>query len=157
MRIIDADLNDAVHRAAVVEMVDGYSRMAIGAGKPLSGEVRARLADGLRDAGAIVLLAEEGGRFIGIAACLRSYSTFAGKPVVNVHDLAVMNDAQGRGVGGALLAAVEQRAAEMGCGKVTLEVRSDNSAARRLYGKRGYRGADLAADPAATLFCEKAL
>ena len=157
MRIIDADLNDPAHREAVVALTNAYARMPIGDGKPLGEDVRGRLADGLRDCGAVVFLAEVDGEFVGIATCMKSYSSFAARPVLNVHDLAVMTDFHGRGIGDALLAAVEGRARAIGCVKVTLEVRADNAAGRKLYARRGYAGAEFEAHPDATLFCTKLL
>jgi ribosomal protein S18 acetylase RimI-like enzyme len=157
MRIIDADLNDPVHREAVVALTDAYARMPIGGGKPLGEDVRARLADGLRECGAVVFLAEVDERFVGIITCVKSYSSFAARPVLNVHDLAVLAGFWGRGIGDALLAAMEARARATGCVKVTLEVRADNAAGRKLYARRGYAGAEFEAQAGATLFCTKVL
>jgi [ribosomal protein S18]-alanine N-acetyltransferase len=56
----------------------------------------------------------------------------------HVMGLAVVPAAQGRGWGGALLAALVAAAATVGCGGVTLEVRPSNVIARRLYGRAGF-------------------
>jgi [ribosomal protein S18]-alanine N-acetyltransferase len=59
----------------------------------------------------------------------------------HVMGLAVVPAAQGRGWGGALLDALVAAAVASGCGGVTLEVRSSNATARRLYGRAGFTAA----------------
>jgi GNAT superfamily N-acetyltransferase len=51
-----------------------------------------------------------------------SYSTFAGRASVNLHDFSVLPDAQGKGIGTALFEELERRARGRGCAKMTLEV-----------------------------------
>ena len=64
---------------------------------------------------------------------MTGFSTFTGKPLINIHDLTVTAGCRGRGIGRLLLKAVEAKARELGCGKVTLEVREDNAPARQFY------------------------
>ena len=61
-----------------------------------------------------------------------------GGDVADVMTVAVAPHAQGRGLGGLLLDELERRAAARGAGHVILEVRADNTAARRLYEHAGY-------------------
>jgi ribosomal-protein-alanine N-acetyltransferase len=61
-----------------------------------------------------------------------------GGDVADVMTVAVAPHAQGRGLGGLLLDELERRAAARGAGHVILEVRADNTAARRLYERGGY-------------------
>jgi ribosomal protein S18 acetylase RimI-like enzyme len=56
-----------------------------------------------------------------------------------VHNLFVRSGHRGEGVGGDLLAAAEARLAAEGADVVALEVMADNDAARRFYGRAGYR------------------
>jgi ribosomal protein S18 acetylase RimI-like enzyme len=67
------------------------------------------------------------------------FSTFQGLPLLNIHDLAVLPAQRGAGVGRALLAAAEEHARATGCCKLTLEVQEDNTPARRLYERVGFR------------------
>jgi ribosomal protein S18 acetylase RimI-like enzyme len=133
----------------------------MGGGAGLAEDVRARLAGDLRErvarGGAVVLVAERGGEPVGVAVCFLGYSTFRGRPLLNLHDLAVLPAARGAGVGRALLDAVGARAKELGCCKVTLEVREDNATARRLYARAGF--VDSAPDGARTrtLFLEQSV
>ena len=139
-KVILANLDNAEHQAAIIEMLDMYSRDEFGAGVPLSAAARERLIPGLKKhGGARVFLAFEDGRPVGVAICLLGFSTFRGLPVLNIHDTAVDLSFRGRGVGRELLAAVEAHARELGCGKVTLEVRSDNSRAMAAYRRAGFQ------------------
>jgi ribosomal protein S18 acetylase RimI-like enzyme len=65
-------------------------------------------------------------------------STFHARPLLNIHDLAVMPEWRGHGVGTALLGAIEGRALQRSCCKVTLEVQDDNQRARALYERCGF-------------------
>jgi len=134
-----ANLADASDQATVVELLDMYAQDPMGDGAPLADDVRQRLVPGLRDQpGCRVFLAFVSGRPIGLAICFLGYSTFRAKPLLNIHDLAVSPAVRGRGVGGALLQAVEDEARRCGCCRLTLEVKADNHRARKLYRSFGF-------------------
>ena len=134
-----ADLADPAQASALVEILDAYAREPNGQSAPLPPEARANLAAGLRaHPSAFVLLAFDGARAVGAAVCFVGFSTFAGKPFVNLHDLAVLPGHRGRGIGSELLAEVERRARELGACKVTLEVHDTNRGAKRLYEAVGF-------------------
>src|SRR5688572_2976429 len=138
VQIRDADLAAEADAAAVVEIVNAYALDPFGGGVPLPPEVRARLVPGLRaHPTTVVLLAEADGRPVGVAVCFIGFSTFQARPLLNVHDLAVLPSHRGRGVGRALLTAVEARAQARGCCKITLEVLETNHRARALYASCG--------------------
>jgi ribosomal protein S18 acetylase RimI-like enzyme len=144
-RIREADLSDSADASALVEIVDSYARGPGGQNAPLTPEARANLAKGVREhPAAFALLAFDGARAVGAAVCFVGFSTFAGKPFVNVHDLAVLPSHQGRGIGSRLLAEVERRALAAGACKVTLEVVEANHGARRLYARHGFGPSDAA-------------
>ncbi len=134
IEIREADLSTADDAEAVVALLDEYARHPMGQSQALPEDVRARIIPGLqRHPGAFVLLACDGADRIGVAVCFRGFSTFAGLPLINIHDLAVTAAHRGKGVGRALLEDVLRRARDAGCAKVTLEVREDNFNAKRLY------------------------
>lgn len=56
----------------------------------------------------------------------------------DVQTVAVRRDAQGRGVGAALLAELLAEARRRGCASVTLDVRADDPRARALYARFGF-------------------
>ncbi len=151
--IREARLQDPGEGAALVEIIDSYARGPGGQGAPLSAEARATLVSGLlAHPATMTLLAFAGERAVGAAVCIWGFSTFAGRPMLNVHDLAVLPDCQGRGIGRRLLAEVERRARERGCCKLTLEVHATNAGAKRLYQRVGFGPWD-----SPTLFVSKPL
>jgi ribosomal protein S18 acetylase RimI-like enzyme len=89
----------------------------------------------LRGSGAEILVASEQERLRGaLVLFFRRGSTIA-----RVYSLAIDAAARGRGIGGQLLAAAEQTARDRGCSVLRLEVRRDNTPARRLYEARDFR------------------
>jgi GNAT superfamily N-acetyltransferase len=152
-----ADYCDAHDAADVVALLDAYARDPMGGGEPLRDDVRARLTGDLAaNPQAFSLLARIEGRAVGLANCFMGYSTFAAAPLVNIHDLAVLPDARGKGVGQALLHGIEAEALKRGACKITLEVLSRNPA-RHLYTREGF--GDYQLDPATghALFWQKRL
>jgi ribosomal protein S18 acetylase RimI-like enzyme len=156
----EADFSRPAHARGLLEVLDNYAAGPMGGGVPLAPSVRERLVPALRDnPGALVLLALEPASelAVGVATCFFGFSTFQARPLLNVHDLAVLSAYQGRGIGEALLVAAEERARARGCCKLTLEVREDNARARRLYTRRGFADFELAGQRLPTLFLSKAL
>lgn len=157
LEIRDADLSVPADATAVVDLVNAYACDPMGGGAPLPADVQARLVAGLRGhPTTLVLLAFVDGSAVGVAVCFFGFSTFQARPLLNVHDLAVVPAARGRGVGRALLAAAEARARARGCGKLTLEVLEENHRARAVYARAGF--ADVACGASAsTRFLAKPL
>ena len=137
--VLEADLGDRRHQAAIVYLVDAYARDPMGTGEGLPDEVRDRLIPGLRQhPTSMIFLAFDGAEPVGIAVCFVGFSTFAAQSLINIHDLAVVPTYRGQGVGRLLLKRVEDRGRELGCCKLTLEVRADNHRAQRLYTRVGF-------------------
>jgi len=146
--VVAAELAEPAHQRAIVELLDMYAREPTGANQPLTEETRRRLIPGLAaQSNGCHFLAFDASHAIGLAICFFGFSTFAARPLLNIHDLAVHSEYRGRGVGRALLQAVERAARAAGCCKLTLEVRSDNRSAQALYRSVGFGpGADESLD-----------
>tara|TARA_R110002111_G_scaffold133331_1_gene199175 strand:- start:141 stop:626 length:486 start_codon:yes stop_codon:yes gene_type:complete len=144
IHVIQADLNNPRHQADLVAMLDAYAQDPMGGGQPLSEDIKAQLIPGLKaHPTSHVFLAYRGdpqtdGQPAGVANCFTGFSTFAAKPLINIHDLAVAPTARRMGVGRKLLDAVAEKARALGCCSVTLEVRDDNPAAINLYQTYGF-------------------
>jgi ribosomal protein S18 acetylase RimI-like enzyme len=137
--VIEADLNDPEHQTAILQLINAYARDPMGDGRDLPAAVRERLIPGLRrHPTALVFLAFDEATAVGVAVCFVGFSTFAARPLINIHDLAVIPDHRGRGIGRLLLAQVEAKGRELGCCKLTLEVRDDNHRAQQLYQRFGF-------------------
>lgn len=158
IHVVRADLDDSRHQAAILEMTRAYAQDPMGNGRDLAEDVRRALVPGLRaHPTTLVFLAFEGERAVGIVTTFVGFSTFAARPLVNIHDLHVRPEAQGQGVGRRLMDAVEAEARARGCCKLTLEVQENNPRARALYERLGFTGAQYEAAAGAVLFRQKAL
>ena len=155
--IREADFTDPQHRTGIVDVLDSYASDPLGGGMPLSALVRQRLVPALQEhPTAYILLAFADEQPVGIAVSFFAFSTFQASPLVNIHDLAVVPAWRGKGIGRALLSAVETYARERGCCKLTLEVQDDNVRARSVYQSCGFVDF-VVGDSAPTRFLTKPL
>lgn len=142
-------------RRAVVDLLDAYAVDLMGGGKPLTDSVKADLCPALaaRPSIAVRLAFADGGP-AGLCIANEGFSTFACRPLLNIHDIVVAPAFRGRGIARALLSEMRSVAAGRGCCKLTLEVLENNAVARRLYASCGFVSYEL--DPAAgkALFLE---
>lgn len=158
VEIVEADLQRTDHQLAVVALTAAYALDPMGNSGPLSDEVLARLVAGLRShPTTLVFLAYRHGRPVAIATCFRGFSTFFALPLINIHDLAVLPEFRGQGIGRQLLVRVEQKARETGCCKVTLEVQDENLRAKQVYAQCGYGQAVYGVTAGGALFYTKLL
>ena len=147
LRLCRADYHNPVHAAALVQLLDAYAQDPAGGGEALSDFAKANLAKALAarpQAFSVLAFADE--QPVGLINCIEGFSTFACRPLVNVHDVAVLAGFRGQRVGEQMLALVEQIAQERGACKLTLEVLAGNASAIRLYERVGFAGYQL--DPA---------
>ncbi len=142
-----ADYASPSDARAVVDLLDAYARDPAGGGEPLSAYAREHLvAELAARPQAFSILAFDGDQAVGLVNCIEGFSTFKCKPLVNVHDVAVLASHRGRGVAAQMLLAAEAVAVQRGAVKMTLEVLSGNAPALALYRRLGYAGYQL--DPA---------
>lgn len=153
-----ADYGCAADADAVVALLDAYACDPMGGGTPLDPAVRERLVPALKVfPGAFTLLAFHGEEAVGLANCLTGFSTFAARPLINIHDIAVKPGVRGKGIGRALMHAVEQEARKRGACKITLEVLGGNERAKALYAALGYGNYALDPGTGTAQFWEKKL
>lgn len=146
------DYGDAHEADALVALLDSYAMDPAGGGAPLPRDAKARLVPALRaHPGAFSVIAwaaraDGPVEAIGLVNCFEGFSTFAARPLVNIHDVVVREAWRGRGVSQQMLAAVESIARARGACKLTLEVLQGNAPALRAYARQGFAG--YALDPA---------
>ena len=158
IRVVEADLKLPAHQKAVLAMIDVYARDPMGETKPLDPDVRARLIPGLQNhPTTVVFLAFHGDQAVGAAVCFIGFSTFAAKPLINIHDFVVLSALRGKGVGCSLLEAIEGKARELGCCKLTLEVMDNNHRALRIYEAAGFARYALQKGSGTAIFMSKPL
>ena len=147
MQILQANYSDALHAQAIVQLLDAYAQDLAGGGEPLSDFAKTNLVQELaKRAQAFSVLAFAGDTPVGLVNCIEGFSTFACRPLVNVHDVVVLASHRGQRVGEQMLALCEQIAIERGACKMTMEVLSGNQSAMKLYARIGFAGYQL--DPA---------
>ncbi|NVO05096.1 MAG: GNAT family N-acetyltransferase [Rhodoferax sp.] len=151
IRLCRADYAKPGHAQALVALLDAYARDPMGGGEGLSDFARTRVVGELAKLPqAFSVLAFDGAgddKPVGLVNCIQGFSTFACKPLVNVHDVAVLGAYRGQRIAERMLALVETMARERGACKLTLEVLSGNTAAMRVYARAGFANYEL--DPAA--------
>lgn len=153
VRICRADYANPAHADALVSLLDAYARDPMGGGEPLSEFTLANLVPALavRPQAFSVLAFSDAGSAgkeipVGLVNCIEGFSTFACRPLVNVHDVAVLPDYRGQRVAERMLALVDEIARARGACKLTLEVLQGNAGAIKLYRRIGFANYQL--DPA---------
>lgn len=150
------DLSNQAHAGAVTDLVHEYAAGPTGRGHGLDAEARARLPRMLAERPHYLgYLAFSANEPAGLVNCFEGVSTFRAQPLLNVHDIVVRTQYRRRGIGTALLAAVEQEALARGCCKLTLEVLQGNAGAIHAYLKAGFEPYALDPDMGRAVFFEK--
>lgn len=158
VEILEADLDRQAHQQDVVTLLNAYAMDPMGNGQALSSEVRRDLISGLQQhPTTIIFLAYQSKKAVGIAICFRGFSTFAARPLINIHDFYVLPELRGQNIGQRIIAAVESRARDIGCCKITLEVQENNHRAQRIYEAAGFVRSVHVEAAGGALFLTKAL
>jgi GNAT superfamily N-acetyltransferase len=92
---------------------------------------------------AAVLVAEEAGEVVGMVTAQLVISTAEGGPSLLIEDLVVVPTRQNRGIGTALLMAVEEWGSSMGAGRMQLLADRTNLPALDFYRYKGWRETQL--------------
>ncbi len=151
-------LSEPNHARAFRELLNDFARDPMSRGQPLPAGVLEDVVPRLRKRSDVVgFLAFGREEPAGFVLGFEGFSTFAARPLLNVHDLFVEPDWRGRGIGRKLMRRVEAWAQGHNCCKITLEVRRDNEAARNLYRGLGYGSVEQGNDGESMQFWSKPL
>lgn len=147
LQIRRADYANEADMAALLGLLDTYARDPAGGGEGLSAFAKNHLANALRQRPTLFsVLAfdrSQQGLPVGLINCVEGFSTFACKPLINVHDVVVLASHRGLRIGELMLVEVERIAHQRGACKLTLEVLSGNSPAIALYQRVGFENYQL--------------
>ena len=158
IEIRQADYNVEKDGTDLVNLLNGYAQDPMGGAEPLSQFSQDNLVAALaKTPHAFSVLAYVDGKPAGLINCFEGFSTFACKPVVNIHDVTVSNDFRGLGLSQKMLDEVEKIATSKGACKLTLEVLEGNTVARNSYLKYGFKGYELDPEMGKAEFWEKKL
>jgi ribosomal protein S18 acetylase RimI-like enzyme len=156
--IVTADLRNKAHAEATVNLLNHYSRDEMGGGQDLPQFVQENLVgELLRRREAHVVLAYSGQTPVGLVILMEGFSTFACKPLLNIHDVVVLSSFRGQGIAQKLLLKSEEIAKSLGCCKLTLEVLEGNKTAQAAYKASGFAGYELDPQMGKALFWQKKL
>lgn len=158
VEIVEGNLAVPEHAAALVRLLDAYARDPMGGGRGLSEHARRNLVAELRKRDAVhVILAFVDREPAGLVICIEGFSTFACRPLLNIHDVVVSASHRGTGLCRRMLEKVEALALSLGCCKLTLEVLEGNAAAQAAYRSFGFGGYELDPRLGKAMFWEKKL
>lgn len=158
IEVVRADYLNPQHARDMGYLLNHYAQDPMGGSAALPGEITENLAGELhKRPHAFTVLCYVDGEPAGMVNCFELFSTFAAKPLVNIHDVVVVRHFRGRGLSHRMLEEVEAIATERGCCKLTLEVLEGNTTARALYQSRGFAGYQLSPEMGHALFWEKPL
>ena len=156
MEISAIDYSSSRHRDAVLTLLNDYALSPEGGAEELSEYTRKNLLSELElRSGVKVFLAFNQEEAAGLLIAIEGFSTFACKPLLNVHDVYVSAGNRTQGVARALFEQMESYAQTIGCCKITLEVLENNRVAREAYQRFGFEAYQLVPEMGKALFWQK--
>ncbi|HEX2395842.1 MAG TPA: GNAT family N-acetyltransferase [Bacteroidales bacterium] len=143
IQVIPCDFENPTHCEALVNLMNEYITDKMGGGEPYTEKQEHLLIEGLKNhPSKLILFAVSEDQFIGLINSFVNFATFTVKPFINIHDVIVTRSRRNNGIGRLMINEVIKRASDMGCSKVTLEVRADNDNAKYLYNSLGFHDSD---------------
>lgn len=156
--IKEADFSVNAQCDDVVYLLNEYAKDPMGGAEPLADAVKKSLTQEMAKLDYVFsILCYVDNKPAGLVNCIQGFSTFACKPVINIHDVIVLEAYRGRGLTADMFSFVEQIAEQRGACKLTLEVLEGNEVAQRAYIKAGFKGYELDPKMGKALFWEKKL
>ena len=144
IQVISADLTLNAHAAAVLYLLDDYAKDPAGGGQGLSDYAKSNLISAMKSRSSMFsVLAYDGDQPVGLVNAIEGFSTFACKPLVNVHDVSVLASYRGQGIAKKMITRIADIARKRGAVKLTLEVLSGNQSAMKAYKDLGFAGYEL--------------
>lgn len=128
------DLDNIKHCEALVVLLNKYMKDEKGAGKPMPQKLGAKILHGLKMHSAYLeFLVKINEDYVALVNCNLNYSAWQASPFINIHDFIVYPTHRKKGIGKFLLYGIKDFACEKAYCKINLEVREDNSKAKKLY------------------------
>ncbi|WP_034641217.1 GNAT family N-acetyltransferase [Chitinilyticum aquatile] len=157
-RTLPVDFSLSRHAEAFIALLDHYAADPMGGGTGLSEFAKRNLVPRLaaRD-DFFAFIVWSGEEPVGLINLIEGFSTFAARPLLNVHDVIVHAGWRGRGVVDALFVAAEALAVARDCCKLTLEVLEGNPRAAAAYARSGFKPYELDPQFGRAVFMEKKL
>ena len=156
VNIFLADYENPQQGEDLVMLLDAYAKDPMGGGEGLSEHIKQELVKTLAKRNDVfTILCYVDDEPAGLINCIEGFSTFNCKPVMNIHDVTVLDKFRGQGLSTKMLDEVEALASFRGCCKLTLEVLEGNEVAKKSYQKFGFSGYELDPKLGKAMFWEK--
>jgi ribosomal protein S18 acetylase RimI-like enzyme len=156
VNIFLADYDNIQQADDLVFLLDAYAKDPMGGGEPLTEYVKENLVAMMAKRSDIfTILCYVNDQPAGLINCIEGFSTFNCKPVMNIHDVTVLEEFRGLKLSTKMLTEVEALASFRGCCKLTLEVLEGNEVAKKSYQKFGFSSYELDPKMGKALFWEK--
>lgn len=150
--------NDPQDALALQQLMQCYALDPMGGAQALDEKLITQLPVALAQRmDAVSFLAWHGKQAVGLINAFEGFSTFAVRPLLNIHDLIVHPEFRGQGIAEQLLSACESHALQRRCCKLTLEVLSNNQTAKKIYQRYGFAAYQLQQSDAHAEFWQKNL
>jgi len=157
IKVLIADYLNDKHAEDIGYLLNNYAEDPMGGSTPLPDEVKQNLAKELSKLPyALSIICYVDDKPAGLINSFEAFSTFKCQPLINIHDIVVVNEFRGLGISQLMLTKVEEKAKSKGCCKITLEVLEGNKIARNSYVKFGFDGYELDPKMGKALFWQKA-
>lgn len=156
--IKQVDYQDVAQGQDLVMCLNGYALDPMGGGEPLPEEVKKNLLPALqKQTNVFSVIAYVDNQPAGLINCIEGFSTFNAKPLVNIHDVIVLEAYRGQGLTAKMFEQVEKIAHQKNACKLTLEVLEGNLIAQKAYKKIGFSGYELDPKVGKAIFWQKKL
>ena len=111
-----ADFSNPAHAGAILFLLNEYAKDPMGGGEELSDFAKANLVNEMAKRPSVhAILAFVNGKPAGLTNCIEGFSTFACKPLLNIHDMVVLAEFRGQGISSQLLKKAEELATSLDC------------------------------------------
>jgi GNAT superfamily N-acetyltransferase len=158
IKALKVDYKNKQHAADLVYLINSYAEDPMGGGSSLPDEVTNNLTIALsKIPHAFSILSYVDSSPAGLINCFEAFSTFQCKPLINIHDVIVIDEFRGLGISQLMLDEVERLARKKGCCKLTLEILEGNTVAKSSYKKFGFSAYELDPEKGSAMFWQKPL
>ena len=156
IKIIKVDYTNHEQAKDLLFLLNEYASDPMGGGEPLKQYVLDNLVKELSKLPhALSVMAYVDDKPAGLINCFEAFSTFLCKPLINIHDVMVLKEFRGNGLSQKMLKEIEEIAVAKDCCKLTLEVLSENIAAKSSYKKYGFSSYELVPKVGSAQFWQK--
>lgn len=158
IEMLQADYTNLEHAKDILYLLNSYAKDPMGGGEELSQYTKENLVSSLKQIPhAVTILAYVNDKPAGLINAFGGFSTFKCRPLLNIHDIAVLKEYRGKGISQIMLKKIEEIAVNRGCCKLTLEVLDKNIPAKSAYSKFGFKNYQLNPATGSAVFMEKEL